>query len=239
MGHLLGFMLMLAVTPLAAVAGDEDGRLMSRLQALLQGVAARSESVPRLVVTGAEVEIGPQRLRITRVSEQALHTQGEFMSAAHFEIALNGEPQDRLTVGSIGIGDTADDATDTVVGEWYVTFGSALFRSIGDGPPDLTFGRFRVYAGHLGGRGQAPDALVAGQVITPESLLSAISGALPRVDGKLHSLHIIVVIVAGGATAGECRVDGQVSPTALALVQTLRWPTGATHYMYKQSYVLR
>jgi hypothetical protein len=192
-----------------------------------------------MAVTGAEVAIAQHRLRITPVSERALQTQGKFISAAHFEIALNGEKQDRLTVGSIGIGDTADDATETAVVEWYGLFGSALFRSLGDGPPDRTLGRFRVYVGHLGVRGQAPDALLAGKVITPATLLSAISGTLPPVDGKLHTVHIIVAVAPDGATTGERRVDAQVSPTALALVQTLRWPTGATHYMYKQSYVLR
>jgi hypothetical protein len=240
MRHLLTFTLLMAVGPLAATADDEDSRLMSRLLDLLKKEAVTpSELVPSTTVRGAEVEIAGHRLRISPFSEQVLRTEGQFISAARFEIALDGRKKDELIAGSIGISDSADHATSNAVVEWYMAFGSPILRSIEDRSPDLTVGNFRVYTGSLSVRGQAPDELVSGQVITPDKVLKAISDTLPRVDGKFHSVQITLVVAPDGPMTGECRVDTQLSAIAFALVQQLSWPKGLTPYMYKQSYVLR
>lgn len=241
MRDLLTFTLMMAVWPLAAAAEDEGSRLMSRLLDLLAKEAVTpSESVPSMTVRGAEVEIAGRRLRITPVSEQVLRTEGQFISAARFEIALDGRKQDELIAGSIGISsDSADNATNNAVVQWYMAFGSPILRSIADRSPDLTVGNFRVYTGALLVRGQAPDELISGQVITPDKVLKAILAALPRVDGNFHSVQIMLVVAPDEPITGECRVDTQLSAIALASVQQLSWPKGLTPYMYKQSYVFR
>lgn len=240
MQGLLTFTLMMAITPLVTAADDEGSRLMSRLLDLLAKEAITpSASVPSMSVKGTEIEIARHRLRITPVSEQVLRTEGEFISAARFEISLDGLKQEGLTAGSIGIGDSADDATSTAVAEWFMLLGSPILRSIADRAPDLTVGSFRVYIGPLGVRGQAPNELVAGQVITPDKVLKAISETLPRVNGKLHTVQILIVVTPEGSITGECRVDAQISAMALASVQQLNWPKGLTQYIFKQSYVLK
>ncbi|WNM63693.1 DUF6348 family protein [Candidatus Nitrospira neomarina] len=241
MRDLLTFTLLMAVGPLASTADDEGGRLMSRLLDLLKKEAATpSELVPSMTVRGSEVEIAGHRLRITPVSERVLRTEGQFISAARFEIALDSRKQNELIAGSIGISsDSADNATSNAVVEWYVAFGSPILRSIADRSPDLTVGNFRVYTGALLVRGQAPDELISGQVITPDKVLKAISDTLPRVNAKVHSVQIMVVVAPDGPITGECRVDSQLSAIAFASLQQLSWPKGLTPYMYKQSYVLR
>jgi len=232
-------LLTVAIAAPAVGANDEAGRLTSRLMDMMAKVAAKPESIPKMSVKGGELEVAKHRVRINPVSERALRADGQFISAARFEISLDGSKQDQLTAGSIGIGQSTDEATSKAVEEWYLVFGSALLRSIADSAPDFTQGEFRVYTGALVVRGEPPKDLVSGQAVTKQNVLGAISDALPRADGKPHSVQVIATIAPDGTTTGECRIDGRISAIAFSSVNRLPWPKASAAYMYKRSYVFK
>lgn len=232
----------LTMTVIMATAGgayDEEERLTSRLIDLLSTLATTPEAIPGISVKGRVIEIGKHSVRIAPVSEQVLKADEKYISAAHFEIYLDGVRQDQLTSGSVGIGDSADEATTLAVEEWYFLSGLALLRSIADTASDHTHGGFRVYPGSMGVRGQPPKGFEDGKVINSQKVLNAISDALPRADGKLHFVQVLVVVGPDSPISGDCRIDGKVSAKALSLLKDLRWPKTDGNYMYKQSYVLK
>jgi hypothetical protein len=206
---------------------------------VMSQMAASPESVPKISVNGRELEVGAHRVRVTPVAEHALRAgDGTFYSAAHFEISLDGVGHPQLTSGSVGQGKSRDEATSRAVEDWLAEFGLPLLRSVADTASDLMHDDSRVYMGGIGVSGPVPQALVGGQVITSEKILNAISSALPRVDGKLHAIQIMVAVdQRGQITSGDCKVDAKV-----ILVDSLRqlpWPKGTAEYMYKRYYILK
>jgi hypothetical protein len=228
---------MTLVAALACRGNDESLRLTVRLMDLMSQIAASPKSVPKMSVNGRELDVGAHRVRVTPVSEHALRGEdGTFFSAARFEIALDGVGQPQLTVGSVGQGKSRDEATSKAVEDWHAEFGLPLIRSVADTASDLTHDGFQVYTGGISIRGPVPQDLAGGQVITSEETLTAISGASPRVDGKLHAIQIMVAVGPGGQiTSGDCKVDAKVM--LVDSLRQLRWPEGK--YMYKRYYILK
>ena len=232
----------LAMTVVAALAcrGNEESlRLTVRLMEVMSQMAASPESVPKMSVNGRELEVGAHRVRVTPVAEHALRAgDGTFFSAAHFEISVDGVGHPQLTSGSVGQGKSRDEATSRAVEDWLAEIGLPLLRSVADTASDLMHEGSRVYAGGISVRGTVPQDLVDGQVITSQKILKAISGALPRVDGKLHAVQIMVAVgPRGQITSADCKVDAKVM-----LVDSLRqlpWPKGTEEYIYKRYYILK
>jgi hypothetical protein len=218
-------------------ADDESTQLSANLTGSIEKLARQGSTPVPVAVSNGKITVGKYAVQVTPISEKAGQMSGKFVSAARFEIAVDGSSNDHLTAGTIGIGDSAQDARETAVREWYLSFGSALFRALNGNPTALKAGPFAVYAGAMGIRGEAPGDWVNSTDTMHEKILASLSDLLPADAATIHTLDL-KIMAAPGAIDGECRVDGQVSAPILNALKRLPWPKTAP-YMFKQSYILK
>ncbi len=222
----------------SATAGEESRLLAVYLSDSLERLAALGNVQPGLSFRDGAVVIGRHTIGITPTSEQAGEMQGKFLSAARFEVTLNGRREETLTFGALGIGDSAKDARAAAVEEWYMTFGAALFQATAARPSALTKDGWSIYPGATGLRGKANDGWIDGTEAMHGILLGALAGFLPKPDAEMHTFDIKLSVNPTGLIEGECRFDGKPSSEVVAALKRLSWPPTGTGYLFKQAYVL-
>ena len=224
----------------SAFASDGNIKLSTSLNVMLLKLADLKDSEPKVTSTNGAVLIGNHTVRIVPVSETSTKANGKFIEAARFEISIDGVKNENLTVGSIGIGNSAQDAADTSVQEWYMTVGSAILQTVSSSPSKLTVSNFTVRAGLMGIRGDPPKGWVDGSDDMHRKILAVIDASNPIENtSEVHVLDLKVVVAPNGTIHGECRNDGKTSEVLLSTLKKLSWPSTSTGYMFKQAYVLR
>jgi hypothetical protein len=190
-------------------------------------------------VRNGEISIGKQIVRIDPVLGSTTRHAGQFVLSSNFAVLLDGSNQSHLSSTQIGIGSTIVEAADTAVQEWYLGFGQALLKAIALEREQYMFGAFAVYPGTTGFRGQPPQGVTAGTDELQVRLLRAVAPVLPRHDGRLHTLQVVVVVQPNSQPQSHVLLDGQASDQAAALAAGLRWPQAVSSFMYKQAFLLR
>lgn len=178
-------------------------------------------------------------LRVNPVSEHAGEEQGKFISAVRFEVTLDGTKEDKLTFGAIGVGDSAQNAREVAVHDWYMGFGAALFDAIAGVPTSLKLSGFSVYPGFMGVRGDIGKNWVDGSNEMHLKILSALTGVMPKSGTLVHTLDLKIVVLHDGTVEGECRLNGTPSDQVFSALKKLPWPSSESGYMFKQAYVVR
>ena len=138
----------------------------------------------------------------------------------------------------MGIGSDRGDAVETAVSDWAMYVGDVLLGALGVkiGEEPQSVGPFLVYQGLVGIRGSySPWSTENRQLL--HRLDSLVKG-LEHSPGELHSISLMVFVEQNGATKGECRVDGVMSPAALTAAQSFPWTQQGAAYVFKQFYVL-
>ena len=103
-------------------------------------------------------------------------------------------------------------------------------------------GRFQVFAGPTGIRGDAPASWRRGSELH-RALLARFEPALeelfppPTMPG-FHTLKLTVHVRNGAAGEGECMVDGRPNARLCQLAREHAWPAGDSDFLFKQYYVL-
>jgi len=141
--------------------------------------------------------------------------------------------------GSVGIGDSKQDALETAAFEWLAAYGSPLIKCLNGGTPDIVNGKHEIYVSAMGIRGSKPGGWVDSSKEMHTKLLTAISWEKLENDKSISSVTINIVVNDKGGIEGECRVDGAISKDILLRLQKLEWPTTADGYMFKLAFVRR
>lgn len=188
--------------------------------------------------TGDMVVCG-QRIDIVPVVERSGHQQGTWFYGVRFELCLDGENARQFTTGSIGLGDSQEEARNVAVEEWLALFGYAFARAMVKSDESITIERFVVYPGLMGTRGRSPEGWVDGTDSMHKTILSALRPVLsePGDGSPLISLNLMLTMQADGTMTGECRRNGAVSARTLSLLAQLPWPKTPS-YMFKQHYIV-
>jgi hypothetical protein len=217
---------------------EENAKLFACLAAELAQLAAKGQLPPGFTVTKDGVILREHTLRITPTSEYAGARQSKFLSAARFDVTLDGRKEEQFTFGSIGVGDSAQEARQTAAQEWYFGFGAAMFHALAGSPTSLTFDGFSIYPGLMGVRGQAPQGWVNGTDEMHLRILASLAAILPKPGPATHSLDLKLSVPPNGILEGECKFDGKTNDPVFLALKTLPWPVLPTAYLFKQAYVL-
>lgn len=198
---------------------------------------------------GASREVGGRALSVSTTVNSLREFNGKFVAALSFASTIDGRSAPALGSGSIGIGETRDEAIKVALDEWVMQYGSTvIFALMGperwDGgkderPAPLFADGIIAYASPQGFRGMAPHELRAGDF--PESFIKHVSPLLKPVVASREGLHAVTLMLAfdeGAFSDGECRVDAEVSPALLALVKAYPWPKMTGSFMFKQYFVV-
>jgi len=218
---------------------DEGDLLATRLQQLLTTAASDPGAHLRYAVRDGAIAIGQQTVRISPVVESKTRQAGQFVLGARFTVSLGSAEQPQLSSGQVGIGSTVAEAADTAVQEWYLGFGQALLKAIAHERGQHKIGGLAVYSGATGFRGQPPQGVTAASDQLKDRVLHTLASVLPRPDGRLHTLQVIVVVQPHAPPSSQVMLDGQDSESAATLAASLRWPEVASPFMYKQAFILR
>jgi hypothetical protein len=210
------------------------------------GLAANEEGP---VVVAASRRIGVA----ARVSNRGRREDEHFL-AADFDISIDGRRIPTFGAGTVGLGDTRDDARKTAAAEWAIQYGApigfALAARLGaDSPPQKADPLRPFYAKvEIGGQTlfHGPPAL-RGKVdlastMSDEFVSRVVAVVVPVLRqtapiAEHRSANVQVVVQDSTVASGECRVDGVVSPVLLQVVSKLPWPKATQSYMFKMFFV--
>jgi len=222
-----------------APSAQSSADLAKCLGASLAKLADKKDSDVTLTFKDGVLTIGRWKIRVSPISENSTTTQDRFVEAARFDIQIDSAPHPELTYGSIGIGDSQQDAIQTAVQEWYLGFGAALFRALGDAATKVTASGFSVYPGFMGIRGDLPKgSWMDGSDEMHRRVLAALGTHLPNATNGLHTLALKIWTNIDGSVGGEALIDAKPSEAILAAIMKLDWPKSSS-YMFKQAYILK
>ncbi len=216
----------------------QESKLSERCARVLVAAAKSVPTQASVSQSGPEVSVGGRQVRLRARVENRKHAENKFFVALAVDLYVDGVLQP-LTVGSVGVGDTDQEAEDTAVEEWAQLVGDAVVAALAsNNDAGLPFDGFVAYAGRTGIRGSQPNLPkdIAKHLLRQ---MKTKASNLRWSEGELHSISIIVKVNQGGTADGECRVDGVVSPEALTAMQAFPWPPTQALYMLKQFYILR
>ena len=202
-------------------------------------VVAKS-SGPGLKTSGDRIYIGSTTVRLQARIENDENDGTRFFIGLRVDVFVN-EVFQPLTYGSVGTGDDRRNAIDTAVSEWATAVGEALLGAVGirirKEPRQMS--GFLVYEGPVGIRGSSTLTVSAEQQRQLNERISTFIAGMEHLPGALHSISLMLIVQVDGTIHGECRLDGNVSPELLKVMQSLSWGQKGTQYLVKQFYVLR
>jgi len=219
----------------SSLSADESGELAKVSAKLLEQAAVQEDS--EITYVNGTVSSGGKSVVVTPVSENTLENSGRFISAARFEIAVDGTKRPELTFGAIGVGESREDATKTAVVEWYMAAGQSVLSAIGDEPTETMLDDISVYPGLMGIRGEHPEGWLDGTSKMNRRILGDLKGLLPP-EAPLCSIDIKIVVKSEGLVEGQCLINGRDTPSAVKALQKIEWPVTEASYMFKQAYVV-
>lgn len=171
---------------------------------------------------------------MTVVLEHQRPLDGTWVTAARFDVAIDGVTQPQFTLGSIGVGDTLDESERAAVEEWLVIFGLPYCAARTGGPDGIELDEVVLHRSPAGIRGECPTWAEAGAA-AQRQVQDALAGQSELLKTtELRLVELKVLVKEDGSTDGECRVDGVPSDSLLAQLTRLEWPKGA--YLYKQTW---
>jgi hypothetical protein len=187
-----------------------------------------------------DLVVNGQRIDVLPVIERASNRDNKWFYGVGFAVQLDGKKDERFTVGSVGIGDSEDEARKVAVDEWLQLFGQPFVSMMLKSPQGIRTQSMTVFPGPMGIRGEKPEGWIDG---TQEMHRRIILGLFPENSSLSNesfplTLNIMVAVTAEGHAGGECRKNGQVSAVMLTQILQLPWPKTGASYMYKQYYIL-
>ena len=224
----------------SSLSGEELSVLVAQM--LVKRFIAKS------IVTsagGGALRVGEHALAVRASLDYVKAHEGKFYVGLDVRCFADGTDSDALHSGSMGIGETADAALRTAVGEWVLQYGTPIVGAL-HGQPEVELllrsfraGRFVVYPGPTGFRGESPQGPKTG---FHEELFRTLDASLnswisPQ-RTELHAMTLTLDVRDGVVTSGECRLDGAVSDRLYEVAKEVAWPRSPTPYILKQYYVL-
>jgi hypothetical protein len=220
-----------------AIGADYSDRVARVLAGQVAGDAAAH---------GTTVRTGDHTLGIRAVVDKLVNHDGNVIVGLDVQCKVDGVPADALYSGSLGIERTPEAAAQVAVEEWIGQYGLPIISGLRKtSDRGFSSGRYLVFPGLFGIRGEAPTAIKADDSIADlhRRFFQKLDTALPRLISSgaatLHAVNLTLVLRKGGPIEGECRVDGQVSDELCRIAKAFDWPAPTTTYMLKQYYVLR
>jgi hypothetical protein len=232
-------------------AATEDDADLTRDLASELARAFQRESVPASV-EGTRVRaldhVFTAHARVLQVIEEEMAT-----AAIDVAFDLDGRPEEAFHVTAIAHDRNRAEALQHAIREWSVANGIPMVQAMrprdaassDGGVRALRLGRYDVFAGPMGARGEVPpdwDARANGiNAALVARLEPELARLLPESASRYRGLRYTMHIRGGAGGEGDCRVDNVENEHLCELIRTYAWPhiEGETEgYIVKQYLVL-
>lgn len=194
-----------------------------------------------------DIVIDGHRLGLSVAFDGFSRQQSQALAPIDICIHLDGDEGNRFRVGTIGVGNTQEEALAAAVDEWHVLAAAPVMAALGaeagerrrtEEPSQLA--GWDLFPGRAGIRGAVPPGLQAGGPFFAELLLALRSEVSNWPDTDEFVLRSIFVMGSGGPQPEfQAAADGFLSEPLTDAVANLNWPGGAEPYYFKQLFVLR
>lgn len=208
------------------------------LQQLLLGIDKYRGPRTAPVLKDDHIEFADSKIYLKIKTEHELVKDTKHIYAAAYTLTYTTDRSHVLAIGSIGIGDTAGEASDISLKEWLETVGRPFVKMLGEADP-ITVNNVAFYPGLMGTRGDLPkDTWITDKSLANERILSAIMPSVVSHDREIFGIDIKLLLDSTGLKGGECRIGDSISPSTLQQLQTLDWPASEKSCIIKQYYIV-
>jgi len=189
----------------------------------------------RCAKSGTRIEPAPS---IRAIVENEGDRDGRHFVGIRFEVLFGTRATPDLAFGSVGVGNSAEDARSTATQEWVLLFAEPYCAARANTGEGIRLGTFVVYPSALGLRGEHPGGWLKDDRTRNQRILDAAGPDLaPRGLGEIGVIDLKVVVQNDRHATGECRINALPNTAACERITSLPWPVGT--YMYKQAFVYR
>lgn len=144
-----------------------------------------------------------------------------------------------ITVESIGLGASKEEAQKVFIQEWVTASGAPLIAMLNDEKP-LLISRMKVFSGYMGTRGTLPEKTwLAGDEAMTKKIFPQIEQAIKDNPADIIPVDLKLIIGKTGIIDGECRIGNEHSADALNSLKKLDWPTPDEKFLFKQFYLIK
>ena len=165
--------------------------------------------------------------------------EGQWIYASNFSTTVKTLKKTEFNIGSIGIGNSRDEAINVSIQEWFATFGIPLSDMLNN-KNGLKISETIVFSGFMGIRGNLPkNTWLKGDEEMTTKIISHLSELIKAVNSEIVSIDIKLLIGSNGVLDGECRLGNKVSTKAFNQLKSIEWPTSDEQYLFKQFYITK
>lgn len=165
--------------------------------------------------------------------------EGKWIYATNFLTTIKTSKKTKLNVGSIGIGNSKEEAVNVSIQEWFAVFGLPLSDMLNN-KKGYEISEMLVFSGLMGIRGHLPEnTWINGDNEMTAKIISNCSELIKSVNDELVSVDIKLMIGNDGVLEGECRLGNKVSIALLNKLKAIDWPASDAGYLFKQFYIVK
>jgi len=205
----------------------------------LRQIFNKMRKLPNTKFTGKQIIRGDSTITLKVTTEFNGQKEGSWIYAAAFSTLCHFGKDEKITIGSLGIGSSAREAQDICIQEWFATFGTALINMLQNSEA-IALSDKKIFPGLMGIRGNLPEnTWLRGDDNMTKTIMSKIGNKIHPEPNKIISIAINIMVNNKGSIDGECRLNNQVSEELLSNLKQLKWPASEKGFLFKQFYIIK
>lgn len=156
-----------------------------------------------------ELFVKGQRIEVIPILEHSAQQGGRWLAGVRFDMRINGRDEPKFSFGTVGVGESEEDAQHVAVQQWQAYFGTAFVAAMVAVERGLDVNGYRVYPGALGIRGPSADKVAETLHDMDGKLFSALAPLLGPRDHEAFpmTLNMMITRHGDGNVEGECRLN--------------------------------
>ncbi|MGH1384689.1 DUF6348 family protein [Kordia sp.] len=193
----------------------------------------------KAIKNGNKIILGDKSIEINVNVEFDGKKEGKWIYASNFSTIVKTSKTTEFNIGSIGIGNSREEAVNVSIQEWIAVFGIPLSDMLNN-KNGYKISETIVFSGLMGIRGNLPkNTWLNGDSEMTAKIISHISQLIKSAKDEIVSVDIKLIIGNNGVLDGECKLGNKVSIELLNQLKTIEWPASGEGYLFKQFYIIK
>jgi hypothetical protein len=188
-------------------------------------------------IENTKITFQQKSIEIIPYLEKTVQKDNQWLCGVRYEILINNKKREEFNYGTVGVGDSKEDAIEVSVIEWISLAGLTLFDYFFNTGTSFELEKFKVYHGFTGIRGDEPGGWLDGSKDMHIKLLGTILNSITVNFSPVSSVSLLIFKEPNNIIDGECKINGQISQKVLTILKLLKWPERSS-YSFKQFYIL-
>lgn len=221
------------------ISGDRSSSIESTsLQQLYKMVQRLKGDSSKVILSNNELLMGDTSVRLKVDIEFDGKKDDKWILATNFSTVYKAGVVTEMSIGSIGIGLTKQEALNICIEEWLTSFGIPFTNLLSD-TMGFEMAGLKIFPGPMGTRGDLPkNTWLAGDAAMHEKIIAQIKKQILNAPGTIVPVDI-KMMVGQNVIEGDCKISNNNSLDMLASLKLLTWPASNSEFMFKQVYLIQ